>query len=383
MQSKSKKPVAIVVGASCRALAESLFAAGFEITALDFFADRDLKEIAECISISSFDDELNLNLLPTHGTLFLGGGTEHLGRLVRSLADRYPLAGPSLDQITQLRDRSSWTRWASVSGIAFPVTFTPGEWMRMTVLDRKSKRWLAKPIASGGGLGIAEIQTDDDLRFSSDKRNDYLVQEWIKGESISAIYLANGREVCSMATFLSITEKQWDATTPFLYRGSFGPVQFSDSVQSKLQAYGETVFQELPWRGWIQADFIVDSANHLHLLEINPRWSASMELWERSANSNLARWWLDSEGCLPTAGSEPILKVIVYAKKAFLVDQLWSDKLLNMRFENRHRNMGIWAADIPTPGAPIPEGGPICSLMTRSPELEQGLARLRSVLSDG
>jgi hypothetical protein len=51
--------------------------------------------------------------------------------------------------------------------------------------------------------------------------------------------------------------------------------------------------RDLQYRGWLQADFIEDAEGRLWLLEINPRWSAGMEVLHvcrrSNANSPLAQ----------------------------------------------------------------------------------------------
>jgi predicted ATP-grasp superfamily ATP-dependent carboligase len=94
-------------------------------------------------------------------------------------------------------------------------------------------------------------------------------------------------------------------------------------------------------------------------IEVNPRYSASMELVERAATSGLSLFALHERACageLPATITRPRTvwgKAIVYARKDVTVrpGQAW-------------RRIG--AADIPHAGERIPKGRPICTVFAEA-----------------
>jgi predicted ATP-grasp superfamily ATP-dependent carboligase len=92
-----------------------------------------------------------------------------------------------------------------------------------------------------------------------------------------------------------------------------------------------------------------------HPIEVNPRYSSSMELVERAYGCSMFRAHAEAcRGVLPTAAARGTLvhgKAIVFARR----DVVLGDTLLWKRYS--------WLADIPHPGERIGRGRPICTVL--------------------
>ena len=67
-----------------------------------------------------------------------------------------------------------------------------------------------------------------------------------------------------------------------MYAGSLGPIGFGGMITERLRRLGQAIVDSFQLQGLFNADVVIDSSNQIWLLEINPRWSGSTELIERS-----------------------------------------------------------------------------------------------------
>ena len=96
----------ILVGASCRAAAESAARSGFRAWCIDQFGDEDLRECAEHVEVVSLWPDGILDVIPKipPGTLIFAGALENAPQVLARLRDRLPFAGCDVDAMRALRD---------------------------------------------------------------------------------------------------------------------------------------------------------------------------------------------------------------------------------------------------------------------------------------
>jgi uncharacterized protein len=164
-----------------------------------------------------------------------------------------------------------------------------------------------------------------------------------------------------------------------------------DRLLECLTRFGEIVGASTGIRGLWQAD-LVGVHDDWWLLEINPRWSSSMELLDAQHELQLIdRHVLAIEGSDPFAlDAEPfertsnasigghLGKAIVYASRATSVPSAIRDEWWAHRWRGtlRDRSADHWWADIPNDGSRIDRGYPICTSIARGESLEQTRQRL-------
>jgi predicted ATP-grasp superfamily ATP-dependent carboligase len=220
----------------------------------------------------------------------------------------------------------------------------------------RDRRWLLKPRRSGGGHGTAAWRPARPVR-----RQQYL-QERIGGLPGSVAFLADGRRAHVLGLSRQLVGRAEFGARGFRYCGSLvGPGLFAaeEALRRRAEALATAVARTFGLVGLNGLDFIA-RAGRPWPIEVNPRFSASMELFERSANLSL--FALHAEACtgrLPVGGTPSLDRVhgkaIVFARRdvtpAGTRDWLGDPAL----------------ADLPRPGEPIARGRPICTVFASGP----------------
>ena len=405
-------PSICLMGASCRAAAQSAARAGCtKILAWDDFLDADLLEIAQARSLADFPEDSSQSLADLQGIpLVLCGGMENRPDFIQRRIDQGMLCGVTGDMLRQLRSIESWQRWASESLIGWPTTVQD---LSDPILDSvRSESWMLKPVGRAGGVhvrAIASLEVLDRVAHlaldpGSPTSNLWYLQEYVPGFSIGVSYCTDGNRNTESneppATRIvgiarSILSEELDAPLPWIYRGSLAPYSVSPSVRASLERFATTVAQSTGIRGLWQADFQIDPKEQLWLLEINPRWSASMELHEILEGYS----WITehvrilSDGAsnrVPSPGSpagQQVAKGIVYAPHGMhlsvaQVDRLWRSGWHGTLSELETAEFCL--ADIPQSdplGVDFAEGMPIVTVLVAGEKNADLLEKIRQARS--
>ncbi|MHC4875774.1 MAG: ATP-grasp domain-containing protein [Planctomycetota bacterium] len=365
----------IVVSASARAAAWSATRAGFAVVAVDQFGDEDLQEVSSTVHV--LDDWPRgvaevLDRLPDAPCIY-GGGLENHPAVIEELAASRELAGCAVDSLRLVRD-PFWmaARW-SESGLAVPRCLASD-----AVFDR-DVQWLLKPLRSAGGIDVCVADAPP-----SDGE---VLQEFIKGEIESGLYLGNGENVRLLGMSSQLVGCEEAGASGFVYCGSIWSAEDSAGAVTA----GEVVVREAGLTGLFGVDFVRDAHGALWPIEVNPRYPASAEQCERSTGWPLMRWHVEAcrSGELPSA--EQLLdhsvgsgrtegKVVVYSPCDMTAPDLRETATRTLPRE-------VQLADIPAVGSPLQNKSPVCSLLMsadESVECRDGLlkyaAKLRSEL---
>jgi predicted ATP-grasp superfamily ATP-dependent carboligase len=217
-------------------------------------------------------------------------------------------------------------------------------------LDRR-RSWLLKPRHSGGGHGTVRWRAGVPAG-----RHQYL-QERIAGVPGSVVFLGDGRRAHVLALSCQLVGRRELGASGFRYCGSLvGPELFpsEEALARRAAELAEAVVRAFGLVGLNGIDFIARRGVPWPI-EVNPRFSASMELLERAADLSLFALHADAcTGRLPS-GSAPVLarvqgKAIVFARKHVTVG------------DTRRWQRDPWIADVPHPGEWIGRGRPICTV---------------------
>lgn len=361
----------LAIGFSVRALVQALREAGFSVIALDAFGDYDTRESAKVPQIitewgaadpekalqgvSPFYRELH-NPLRTDMFLpvFLAGGCENWPELVNCLR-QLPgtrILGPTAGQFRALRSPEVWRASTQGTPIGFPTSlFEDSEFSAVSqdnpLLCYSSTTWLRKSRSSGGGMGVILYLTHQNSWLDSGQDNgdngdtahqascdacgndggdtaprrsvssDHYLQALVPGRPMGVTCVVSRDALSSPTiTFVGATESwqatDWPGPTPFIYRGSFGPVSLTQNQVESIEQVALSLVQAVDaacgdkpqtlYRGWIQMDLIEDPELRLWLLEVNPRWTAGMEVLRLSGLANPVRLHAQAFGLpCPTA----------------------------------------------------------------------------------
>ena len=366
----------LIVGVSTRAMAESAVRAGGRVVTVDYFGDRDQKEQVENLSLLR---DLNLPF-GAAGLLAAGrrvayssvaylSNLENYPGIVTELAKRGRLLGNTPEVLRAARSRRQLRRICREEGISTAETLLPGEEPHA---DPKA-RWLLKPVRSGGGHGI---------RFWDGARLDraHVLQRFVEGRPASAAFVANGENSVVIGTSEQLIGRREFGAKGFTWCGNILPLEVDDPARAEfletVESMAARLTRRLGLRGVNGFDFVVadgrDGRPTPFLVEVNPRFTASMELVERVYGLSIFSLHLDAmDGKLPRfspgqhMGDLYAGKGIVFARRACVVPD-------SMGGAERGRR------DIPFSGDRISAGHPVCTVFGSGDGRESCLEDLRA-----
>jgi uncharacterized protein len=330
----------LIAGLTTRALAESAVRAGATIVSVDYFGDLDQARVCETHSLRerglSYSATAILEVARelAYDAVAYCGGLENHPSVVAELARDRVLLGNSPDTLRRVRDPGDLLRFLAARGFEVPDTRGPSDSLPA------SGRWLLKPMRGGGGQGVRHWT-------GQPPTGSQIVQGLIDGVSGSASFVADGHR----SVVLGWTE-QLRAPRGFRYAGNIMPLAGSAAARAEVDAIADALAREYGLRGLNGLDFVLRDGRPV-TLEVNPRYSASMELFERATSASVFELHVAAcEGTLPDGFEAPSGvwgKQIVYASRTVVTPDTtaWLDQ-------------GI--RDIPHPGEVIRAGHPICTV---------------------
>ena len=347
----------LVAGVTTRALAVSAASAGYRVTAVDAFGDLDLRQVAKVIPLRS-DHPAGFSPLaaataaravPADLVAYTSNYENH-PEAVALLAHGRRLLGNSPETLVRVRDPIGLMRVLRNRGFATPKTRATA-----TVFRRETGSWLLKPRRSGGGHGTTV------WHGQAVPRTGYL-QERIAGTAGSIVFAADGQRAVPLGLSRQLVADGRFGAHGFRYCGSLlgSPRAALFPREEELLAtateLAAAVTEEFGLVGLNGLDFIARNGVP-YPIEVNPRYSASMELLERAANVSI--FDIHARACggvLPnTVGSVRGVegKAILFARRDLTLGDTrrW--------VENRA------LADIPHSGEQIRRGHPICTVFAK------------------
>ena len=352
-------------------MAESAARAGFEVTSLDAFGDLD-----------QHPDVRAYSLPRDFGVDFSAAAASEIARTIESDAVAYqsPFENHPLAVARLGRGRTVWGNSDVVLRRVRDPRVLP------SVDDVSSDRWLLKPRASGGGHGIRWWEAGDPVPSGSH------VQRFVEGAPGSIVFVAARGRCVPLGLTSQLAGDPAFGASGFRYCGSIlchsarsedtsvaspsrQAVGVSLSGQPKdlhrpdgrlsLLESATTLAREFARRFdlvGVNCIDLIDHAGKAVPIEVNPRWSASMELVEQAYRLSVfgAHAAACSTGELPPfdltrAASEPstLGKAIVFARHDVTCGDTrsWLDDPT--------------VRDIPRPGEHIAAGRPVCTVFAR------------------
>ncbi len=350
----------ILVGASVRAAARSAQKAGLSTWCCDRFADADLTAMAEVRLLKDGEYPSQLPAIlrreaPAGAVVFTGGMENHPLIIEAISLDREILGNPA-NVLQQVRNPYKVANALSSFGLSVPMVHPEG---KALPADRV---WLVKPMLGCGGRGI--IPWNEQTISVSAAEPSYC-QEYIEGVPHAGLFLSDGHRVICLGVCLQLVGLPWLNASQFAYCGSIGPIPFEPEIIDQYRLIGQALVESFGLRGLFGVDTIHQS-NRVWMIEVNPRYTASMEVLERVDD----RSWL-KEHIAVCRGRRISLddislrssrrtmggKVILFNDAAtwpFLGDVVGT-------MPNEKRVLQL--ADIPQPGSLMQPHQPICSLL--------------------
>lgn len=353
----------LVAGVSTRAAAESARRAEYDVVALDAFGDLDQHPDVRALSLPrDFGVPFSTSAAARVARGIDGDAVAYLSsfenhpRAVGALAAARALWGNTPAVLRRVRDPEALARVLGAHGAA--VTMCGEE------ASHPSHRWLLKPRASGGGHGVR-------FRHAGDRvpRGHYL-QEYIDGTPGSIVFAAAAGRAVPFGLSRQLVGEAAFGATGFRYCGNIlaaaRDAQFEHDADL-LRAASELarlVAREFDLVGVNGIDFVARGGVP-YAIEVNPRWSASMELAEEAYLVSV--FGMHATACttreLPAfdlararTDARATGKAIVFARHDIVCGDTrpWLDDPT--------------VRDVPHPGESIQAGRPVCTVFAIAPD---------------
>ncbi|OYD82117.1 hypothetical protein CHT98_22335 (plasmid) [Azospirillum brasilense] len=340
-------PDIVVAALSARALAAAARRAGRRPAAIDLFADLDTRRLADpCLRLPSEALRLESALLrdalaraELRGLpLVYGAGFEDDPALRARVAEDRPLMGNRPEVVARVKDPFRFAATLDRLGIPHPPV--------APALDGSPGDHLRKRIGGSGGTHITAAT-------EAQAKPGWYVQRRIAGQAVSVLFLADG----TRAVIVGLS-RQWTAPTPespYRYGGAAGPWRCPERWTRSLSAMTGRLAAAFELVGLNSADFLVTGSD-VHLLEINPRPGATLDVFDHPPMPPLLGLHVDS-----CAGRLPDRLPALSGCRAAAV--LYADAPTRIE---AGRRWPTWTADRPAPTM-IGRNEPVCTVFGEGP----------------
>jgi predicted ATP-grasp superfamily ATP-dependent carboligase len=356
----------LIVGFSARAAAWSAARAGYSPLAVDRFGDADLVSLCPARTDPSYPAGLIAlaKSFPDCPWIFTGG-LENRPEIVDGLAAQRRLWGNQGRVLRRVRDPFALT--AALRKATLPtLDALPAEGVV------PSGAWLCKPRRSCGGSRITFVGAHRPLHA-----DEFYLQRFVRGVPCSAVYVAAGGRAIWLGATRQLSGTAWTAASGFCYSGSLGPLRLSRRHRETFRQLGDCLAAEFDLRGLFGVDAIL-SNGRIWALEVNPRYTASVEVLERASSTAFLTVHAAAcrHGCLPPepprTASACYGKAIVYAERDFTTTESFFADLGASLPEPGER-----PADIPAVGQAIKRGQPLLTVFAAGGTSAAVLAKLK------
>jgi uncharacterized protein len=366
----------VIAGASARAAAFSALRAGLVPACIDLFADADLRASCPVVRIPAerYPEDIvaALDRLPAAPWLYTGA-LENRPDIVRAISAGRLLWGCSPSAIEQVRSPGVLHDVLTQAGLRSPQVILPGE----RIPERG--RWLVKPVASAAGFGIRETAGTAAVPEC------FYAQQFIEGANCSGLFVGQDFGADFLGATAQLSGTEWLHAAPFHYAGNIGPLELPYSTIEIFRKLGNVLAGHFGLRGIFGVDCILADGIPW-VLEVNPRYTASVEVWEyarrRSAIELHRQVFEPKDHCEierlnPAVNANKFVgKGIYYAREAVTIPQTrpWPAPDLA---EGAGYPIPAYA-DLPGIGEHIQKGHPVLTILVRGASVEECMNELKS-----
>lgn len=369
----------LVIGADVTSLAASAKRAGYDVYAVDYFGDQDLKRVCkETLSIIkqrkgqscgrlsfNFKPEALLKLAkrllrrrPIDAAL-LSSGLEDFPSVLFELSDLVPIIGNPPELILKVRDKERFFHELKRLGIPHPETMVAGD---ISEAKRKAKEIgypvVVKSIRGFGGSGISKAKNPRELeqafKTASFLNERFLVQKYIPGTPASASLISCNCE----AVTLTVNEQLIGVHAvgqqePFGYCGNIVPLSAPKTVINKCKSIAEKIVSHFSLIGSNGVDLVISEGGTPNVIEVNPRFQGTLECVESVLKMNVVKAHVKActQGELPEIPEKLsgfCTRLILFAPQRSIVPDL-------SKFQGTR--------DVPLSGVIVEKGEPLCSIV--------------------
>jgi len=354
----------LIISQSGRALATSAKRAGIDVHVIDLFADEDTVEnTLSNTSVTGFsggnNPETLIELVAEYAKnnpglcVVIGSGFEECPELLTQLEQRFSVIGNHSSVVRQLKDPSVFFKKLEELALPYPEYLTD-------LTEAASGDFLIKTLGGAGGGHIRHYKKDMSLVSRT-----YL-QALLRGKNYSVTFIADGQ---SFHVFGFNETWVCKENSDFTFAGAVSNVSLPDELCQQVAAAIRVLVVVFKLKGLCSLDFIVEESGQHSILEVNPRPTATFELYETDG-SLFAQHIAAFQGKM----TEPVLDQsltralgLLYAGKSITIPRLdWPE----------------WVTDRPEAGKQIAEGEPVCTVNAEGPDVENAKQQLKTRLAE-
>lgn len=340
---QNNKPY-LIIAQSGRALATAAKRNGICTHVIDHFADQDTKSYAQSTQqLSEFTlDQRQGHLIALvkkrlqqdpQIEIVLGSGFENKPELQSQLQHIAPIIGNHTKYVQQIKDPTIFYQALQTLSLPHPTYHLSNH------PDTLETPYLIKAIGANGGKHIAPYKQGPIPPY-------HYLQEQLHGHHYSVTFIADGNSF-QLLGFNAI----WNRTenNNFTFAGVVSNIPLAKKHQQKILTALKKLVSFFCLHGLCSMDFIVTTSQQYYILEINPRPSASFELYDYQGDL-FARHILACQGKLiatPQQKRGAKALQIIYAENDTIIPDLPWQK---------------WVTDRPAAGVTIPKDSPICTI---------------------
>ncbi len=258
----------LIIAASARFIAQSAAACGHSLSVIDGFADPEVRALSRCTTrVPLRDDGLSVrHLREACERLFCE--RRFAGVVLGSGLDAHPAF------IDWLHARSTvYANPAEVFSRCYDRTRFVGELERLQIPHPPEGRDARSPtlLKVAGACGGAHV------RFGSSATAAYR-QSYLPGTARSYLFFAHGGSIEGIG-WSTQWQSRHEQDRPFCYGGALNRGVPDAVIQARVAGYARRLAQAFSLVGMNSLDYIV-VGNEAYLLELNPRISATMQLYD-------------------------------------------------------------------------------------------------------
>ncbi|QQE12856.1 ATP-grasp domain-containing protein [Planctomycetota bacterium] len=347
------KPV-LIVGVNARAAAMSALKLGYEPWVVDCVGCRDLQQVAHTMKIALRDYPAKLPAMidkaPKSAAVMMSGDLENYPDIWEAITFGREVIGSGADAVRASRMVGALNAIEPSKGVKLcKIKVDGGLIGKLTsqifgIFDRR--KYLVKPIAGSGGMGVKFWEKGTPIGKK------YYLQEYVQGIPVGIAFRADGWSVQYVGACEMISGDRAFGAKDFSYVGSIGEIELSEDARAAVSQIAVAMTQRHDLRGAFNIDFMMDFAGKLWPIEVNPRYSAGMEILEKVSGSSV---FDELPSSSKKKGDEQTSlkwgKALIRAKEDCIAPDLFS--VLGSQ----------WVANVPDEGVKVAKGMPICSVI--------------------
>jgi predicted ATP-grasp superfamily ATP-dependent carboligase len=336
----SHRDYLLIIAGSGRMLAEAARKTGLQALVIDLYGDLDTRQHARevrrvpSLAIEYVAPVLD-DLIESYqvGRAVYGSGLEPYPETLDYLDQRMRVLGNTPVVFRSIHDKVGFFAVLADLRIPFPeVSF---------VAPDAEGDWLIKPMQGQGGMGICR-------HYQGAAESGVYWQKFQAGTSGSVLFLADAQCARVIGFNTQFHIKLTDGLE-FVFSGLINHSILSSQQKSLISGWLDRCVRAFALKGLNSLDFIHDG-ERIYVLEINPRPSGSMQLYDDMLSRHIAA----CRGSLPEA---------MPRQKGFTGFRIvYADEDLRIP---EHCSWPDWAVDRPGAGVLCRAGQPVCSVISR------------------